>query len=115
VNFYQQVYALVKAIPYGHVATYGQIAAALGSPRAARQVGQALKNCDQSVPWQRVINRHGMISIENMHVPKDEQAQRLRQEGVTVTEHDNNFWVDLQQYLVDSTILTQAKQLHYED
>jgi methylated-DNA-protein-cysteine methyltransferase-like protein len=106
VNFYQQVFSIVKAIPQGHVATYGQIAAILGSPRAARMVGQALKDCDQTVPWQRVINRHGMISIENMEVTKDDQASLLRQENIEVQERDGNLWVDLNQYLIDSTTLS---------
>jgi methylated-DNA-protein-cysteine methyltransferase-like protein len=113
VNFYQQIFQAVKAIPPGKVATYGQIAAVLGSPRAARMVGQALARCpDSTVPWQRVINRHGMISIENMTVPKEQQAYLLRQEQIEVTERDGNFWVDLTRYLVDPVILTQelAKQ-----
>ena len=105
-NFYQQVYTLTRAIPYGKVATYGQIAAILGSPRAARMVGQALKNCDSSVPWQRVINRHGMISIENLHVTKDDQAELLRREGVEVDEREGNYWVDLKRYLVEPADLT---------
>lgn len=104
-NFYQQVYSLTRTIPYGKVATYGQIAAILGSPRAARMVGQALKHCDSSVPWQRVINRHGMISIENLRVTKDDQADLLRREGVEVDQRDGNFWVDLKRYLVEDDVL----------
>ena len=100
-NFHQQVFAVTKSIPHGKVATYGQIAAVLGSPRAARMVGQALKHCDNSVPWQRVVNRHGMISIENINVTKDDQAYLLRREGIEVTERDNNLWVDLTKYLVE--------------
>jgi methylated-DNA-protein-cysteine methyltransferase-like protein len=111
VNFYQQVYALVRAIPYGKVATYGQIAAILGSPRAARMVGQALKHCDSSVPWQRVINRHGMISIENLRVTKDDQAELLRREGVEVEERDGNFWVDLKKHLVTNEELESKHML----
>lgn len=101
VNFYQQVYSLVQAIPVGRVATYGQIAAILGSPRAARMVGQALKHCDPTVPWQRVMNRHGMISIENLQVTKQDQAYLLRQEGIEVEERDGNYWVDLHKYLIE--------------
>lgn len=107
-NFYDQVYHLVRAIPPGKVATYGQIAAVLGTPRAARQVGWAMRHSPPGTPWQRVINRHGMISIENLHVPKDEQARRLRQDGVDVALHDNSFFVNLNRYLVDSAILTHA-------
>ncbi len=100
-NFYFRVYNLVRRIPKGRVATYGQIAAQLGNPRAARMVGWAL-NCvtpKTSVPWQRVINHEGRITIENMRATKDMQAQILRSEGVDVTERDGNLWVDLNRYL----------------
>lgn len=60
----QRVYALVRQIPRGRVATYGQLAALAGRPRAARQVGQALAALDASsdVPWHRVVNAQGRIS-----------------------------------------------------
>lgn len=67
-----------------------------------------MAHCPSDVPWQRVINRHGMISIENMVVTKDDQVYLLRQDGVEVTEDQNNFWVDLKTYLVDAAILSQA-------
>lgn len=95
------MYTKVRRIPKGKVATYGQIAGILGSPRGARMVGWAL-NClkpDSKVPWQRVINSEGRITIENMRASKDLQAQLLQSEGVDVTFHDGNFWVDLEKYL----------------
>jgi methylated-DNA-protein-cysteine methyltransferase-like protein len=63
-NFYQQVYALVRQVPAGKVVTYGQVAALLGSPRAARAVGYALRflPAGSDVPWHRVINYQGGIS-----------------------------------------------------
>jgi methylated-DNA-protein-cysteine methyltransferase-like protein len=63
-NFYQQVYALVRQVPAGKVVTYGQVAALLGSPRAARAVGYALRflPAGSDVPWHRVINHQGGIS-----------------------------------------------------
>jgi len=97
--FYAQVYEMVKTIPGGKVATYGQVAALLGQPRAARTVGWALNVCPADVPWQRVINRQGMISIENMRASKQQQADLLRAEGVVVTEREGNLWVDLSYYL----------------
>jgi methylated-DNA-protein-cysteine methyltransferase-like protein len=109
-NFYDRVYKIVQAIPKGKVATYGQIAAILGQPRAARQVGWAMRHAPDGNPWQRVINRNGMISIENLTFPKNEQARLLRQDGVTVTEENNNFFIHLPTYLVDNQILTQALQ-----
>ena len=49
-DFYKQVYQLVRAIPSGRVATYGQVAALLGKPRGARLVGWALNTCPKDVP-----------------------------------------------------------------
>lgn len=105
-NFFEKVYQTVNKIPPGRVATYGQIAAAIGQPHAARMVGIALaKSANSHIPWQRVINRHGMISIENLAVTKDDQAYLLRQEGIKITEDENNYYVDLNTYIVDDELL----------
>lgn len=64
--FRKRVYAAVRRIPRGRVATYGQIAATLGHPRSARAVGRALAVIPaamaRTVPWQRVVNAAGSIS-----------------------------------------------------
>ena len=59
------VYAAVKKIPRGKVATYGQIALLAGMPRAARQVGYALRATPANIkiPWHRVINAQGRVSM----------------------------------------------------
>jgi methylated-DNA-protein-cysteine methyltransferase-like protein len=57
------VHALVGQIPRGRVATYGQLAVLLGAPRAARAVGFAMKRCPPRIPWQRVLNSQGGISL----------------------------------------------------
>lgn len=67
-DFYTQVYNLVRQIPAGKIASYGQIAAMLGAPQAARTVGYALnalrtRTVLPPVPWQRVINAKGKISL----------------------------------------------------
>lgn len=84
-DFYQRVYAMVRRIPAGQVATYGQIAALLGSPMAARAVGYALGHLptDTDVPWQRVINREGAISPRGIGAaPGDRQRALLEAEGL---------------------------------
>lgn len=65
---YDRIYAAVRRVPRGHVATYGQIAAMAGLPGHARQVGYALHalKASTAVPWQRVINAKGMISLGPM-------------------------------------------------
>ena len=62
---YDRIYAAVRRVPRGRVATYGQIAALAQLPGHARQVGYALHalKSSTSVPWQRVINAKGMISL----------------------------------------------------
>ena len=97
-DFYVAVAQLVKRIPRGRVATYGQIAGLISAPRAARMVGYALRQMTGRVPWQRVINSKGMISIENLYCPKELQARLLTGEGVTVKKQNGNYWVDLKKY-----------------
>lgn len=65
IAFDRAVYRLVREIPRGRVVSYGQIAALLGAPRAARAVGYAMKRCPQgsAVPWHRVLNARGGISL----------------------------------------------------
>jgi len=74
----------VERIPYGSVATYGDIAAAAGRPRAARAVGRILQNLPEGsgVPWWRVVNSAGTSSLPQLAG----QLQRtlLRQEGVAL-------------------------------
>lgn len=82
-----RIQAVVRRIPRGRVATYGQVAGLAGIPRGARQVGYALHALPQGtvVPWHRVINAAGRISLP----PEQggfEQRLRLLAEGVTVTE-----------------------------
>lgn len=100
-NLYQKIYKVSKKIPKGKVATYGQIASLVATPRAARLVGWALHvgSEENKVPWQRVINSKGMISTTCLDHPKDFQAMLLRQEGVEVKETEGNYFVDLKKYL----------------
>jgi len=60
--FFEEVYALIARIPRGRVLSYGRIARLLGHPRAARQVGRALRHCPDHLPWQRVVMADGSIA-----------------------------------------------------
>jgi methylated-DNA-protein-cysteine methyltransferase-like protein len=75
-------------IPTGQVATYGQIAAYLGNPRAARAVGWALRALPEAidVPWHRVINAQGRISTSCREHGAHEQRAMLEEEGVIFDE-----------------------------
>lgn len=81
---YRRIYAAVRRVPKGRVATYGQIASLAGLAGRARQVGYALHALAASdgVPWQRVVNARGEVSLRSE--PGAERLQRalLEAEGV---------------------------------
>ncbi len=83
--FFARVYALVRSIPPGHVASYGQVAALLGVSRGARAVGWALRalrgDASCRVPWHRVLGAGGRVSLPDAMGGR-EQRRRLRAEGV---------------------------------
>ncbi len=81
-SIYERVYALVRRVPRGRVVTYGQVARALGMPRGARTVGWAMRVCqDPRVPWHRVVNAQGKVSLRPT-MGYQEQRARLKEEGV---------------------------------
>ncbi len=96
-NFRERVIEIVKSIPKGKVASYGQVAAVCGSPRAARVVGGILRGSSlDSLPWWRVINNKGEISIKgSFEATKFLQKQLLEAEGVAVSV---NMLVDMRKY-----------------
>ena len=83
-NSYQRIYAVVRRIPKGRVATYGQVASLAGLAGHARQVGYALHALPEgtAIPWHRVVNASGGISLRSM--PGSELVQRglLEREGI---------------------------------
>jgi methylated-DNA-protein-cysteine methyltransferase related protein len=85
--FHRLVYRVVRKVPRGTVVTYGQVAAILGHPRAARAVGTALRQLPpvllRAVPWQRVINATGRISHRGDVLRADQQRELLEAEGVS--------------------------------
>lgn len=87
-SFNARVYEMVRRIPDGAVASYGGIAALLGAPRAARGVGWALAALPETndVPWWRVVNRRGEISISTWPHAAQVQRRLLEEEGVRFGE-----------------------------
>ena len=102
-----QVWELVRQIPRGRVATYGQIAKMIPPPMeiqleayaamSPRWVGAAMAACPDDVPWQRVINSQGKISERS---GAQRQRELLEQEGV---EFDAKDRIDLKKYGWSST------------
>ena len=95
-TYYDRVYDFVRCVPPGMVVTYGQVAVLLGAPAAARAVGYALHNLPEKndVPWWRVINAGGRVSLKGRGASADLQVAILQDEGVIFIEGR----VDLSEY-----------------
>ncbi|RUP36686.1 MAG: MGMT family protein [Acinetobacter sp.] len=84
-ELHRQILEVIALIPYGKVATYGQIAKLAGLPKHARLVGYVLKHLDKSseIPWYRVINSQGKISVTRINQQGENvQQSLLEQEGI---------------------------------
>ncbi len=95
---YERIYAMVRRIPPGRVTTYGRIAALVGGC-TARMVGYALaalkRGTAPDVPWQRVINAQGKVSVHGDGIGNAMQRAILEQEGVVFDARDR---VDFEQF-----------------
>lgn len=94
-SFPHRVWQIVAAIPPGYVTTYGDVARLAGSPRAARQVGGVLRRLPEgsTLPWFRVVNHHGAISLTGPDLQRQRQA--LLADGVQVSGSGQ---IDMQKY-----------------
>ena len=96
--FQRLVLERVLEIPYGKVVSYSQIAVSIGSPRGARQVGWILRSMESQpdMPWWRVINNAGRITIKgNLLNDAERQRALLRSEGVVVAD---DFTLAIEEY-----------------
>jgi len=96
-GFHDQVYEVVMTVPEGRVATYGDVATVLGSPRVARHVGWALSALVDrpEVPWHRIVNAKGLVSHRGDVVRATLQRDRLEAEGIAFDDHGR---IDLQRF-----------------
>ena len=94
-NTHNRIFRVVSVVPCGQVATYGQIAGIVGC--SPRQVGYALAALvpKSPIPWQRVVNHRGKISLRKGGKVDEEQYLRLREEGIMF---DNNGTISLSRY-----------------
>ncbi|MGQ1929145.1 MGMT family protein [Ornithobacterium rhinotracheale] len=86
-DFFEKVYELVKQIPCGRVATYGDIAKQIGSPQSARVVGWAMNashGLSEEIPAHRVVNRNGRLTGKAHFAHPDLMQKKLEAEGVQV-------------------------------
>jgi methylated-DNA-protein-cysteine methyltransferase-like protein len=95
-SFFETVKEIIKSIPAGKVATYGQIARYAGNPQGARQVAWVLHSYSrkENLPWHRVINSKGGISLPHGSGYEMQKAL-LEKEGVIFGNHDV---IDLKKY-----------------
>ena len=98
-NTFEKIYEVVKSIPKGKVATYGQVAFLAGNSRWARVVGYALhvNPAPGVIPCHRVVNREGKVAQEFAFGGGEVQRQLLESEGI-VFEQDGR--VDLEKYCI---------------
>lgn len=83
-ELFEKIYALAREIPHGRVTTYGQLGAMVGLTDM-RYVGDAMNACPDDVPWQRVINSRGTISMGGATGAK--QRALLEEEGIMFDEN----------------------------
>jgi methylated-DNA-protein-cysteine methyltransferase related protein len=97
VDINHRIWQVVASIPKGNVSTYGMVAQKAGIHRAARRVGLALRGlpADTRIPWHRVVNAQGRISLPEGSVAQGIQRSRLETEGI---RFKTNGSIDLRQY-----------------
>jgi methylated-DNA-protein-cysteine methyltransferase-like protein len=109
-RFKDGVIKVVSLVPKGKVVSYGQVALYVGVPRAARQVGWTLNRLEEkvSIPWWRVVNNKGRISIKGSKCSANQQRKLLEKEGVKVSK---NLTFDIEKYRFtpDKTILNELE------
>jgi methylated-DNA-protein-cysteine methyltransferase-like protein len=103
-DFFDQVYQVVRLIPYGRVTSYGAIGKYLGAARSARMVGWAMNNAHvqkPALPAHRVVNRQGLLTGKMHFETPVQMAELLEAEGVRVK---NDQIVDFQSVFWDPVI-----------
>ena len=98
-NTFEKIYEVVKSIPKGRVATYGQVAFLAGNPRWARVVGYALHNNPDpsTIPCHRVVNREGKVAGAFVFGGGEVQRKLLEAEGIVFGSDDR---IDLKKYCI---------------
>ena len=106
---FEKVYAAVKLIPRGSVASYGQVAAALGNPRLSRVVGYALHVNPEpgAIPCHRVVKRDGEVSRAFAFGGANRQVELLKTEGVGFLDGSH---VDMARFCVRALPLVLEQQ-----
>lgn len=109
-TFKDSVIKIVKLIPEGNVVSYGQVALYLGMPRAARQVGWILNQLENEtvVPWWRVVNNEGRISIKDSRYTALDQKMLLEAENIKISK-DLTFNIKKYRFSPDEEFIKKLK------
>ncbi|KXS19777.1 DNA binding methylated-DNA--cysteine S-methyltransferase [Gonapodya prolifera JEL478] len=95
-DFRRKVLAAIRQIPEGKVTTYGHVAKLVGKPKHSRHVGAILRTLTRAeegdVPWQRVINHRGRVSLRDPRDSVRRQAEILQAEGVEIHQDEWLQW-----------------------
>jgi methylated-DNA-protein-cysteine methyltransferase-like protein len=112
-KFKDKIIQIVRLIPKGKVASYGQVALIAGYPRGARQVGWILHVAggENGTPWWRVINNKGRISTKCLEHNPNIQKQMLEEDGIIVAK---NLDIDIEKYRWRTSI-KELKKLKLDD
>ena len=100
-NIYKRMEIVCRSIPYGRVASYGQIAFLCGAPRNARQVGYALRTdkLGKNIPAHRIVNSKGQLSGAWHFGSSDLQKELLESEGIELYKDYNLWCLDIEKYI----------------
>lgn len=94
-NFFQDVYEVVKLVPKGRVTSYGAIAHYLGVKSSARMVGWAMHGCPKGVPAHRVVNSAGLLTGKHHFKTPTTMQKLLEKEGVKIVNNKVKHFIDL--------------------
>ena len=106
-SFYEAVYQMVAQVPWGSVATYGQIAWLCGRPRAGRIVGCAMKKAPSHLPCHRIVYKNGALCDDDCFGGPGIQRQLLEQEGIAFLPDGR---VDMCKYLWNGMTKNKGKR-----
>ena len=117
-NIYKRMEIVCRSIPYGKVASYGQIAFLCGAPRNARQVGYALRTdkLGKNIPAHRIVNSKGQLSGAWHFGSSDLQKELLESEGIELYKADNLWCLDIEKYIWKPDVnTTEQMKIKFEE
>lgn len=109
-KFKEGVIKIVSLVPKGKIVSYGQVALYIGMPRAGRQVGWILNKLEEGteIPWWRVVNKKGYLSIKGSRYTANDQKDLLIKEGIEI-EDDFSFDIERYRFVPDENFIKKLE------